>query len=220
MPKTLACIHTTSLIMGPMQQFCSDILDADTKVVHICDDTLLGEIIREGGMVKNVARRICKHAQHAADFGADVIMLTCSSAGSAVTAMKELVDVPVFAIDEAMAEQAVRMTDKIAVMATLHTTLGPTSGLVQRKADEAGKSVNIDTILCSEAFKALQAGDPEGHDQLLKQEVEKACAGYGAVILAQVSMARIIPSLDEALKPKVLTSGVTGFTRAKELLAK
>ena len=49
-----------------------------------------------------------------------------------------MIKTPVLKIDEAMAEEAVKLGRKIAVVATVASTVGPSSRLVKSKAKEAG----------------------------------------------------------------------------------
>ena len=75
--------------------------------------------------------------------GADYILFTCSSIGAAVEASAALTKVPVLRVDQPMADQAVQTGKKIGVIATLPTTLEPTSDLVKRRAAAAGKEIEL-----------------------------------------------------------------------------
>ena len=57
--------------------------------------------------------------QSAHEAGADAVMVTCSSIGPGVEVARQLLDLPIFRIDEAMAESAVNVGTRIGVAATL-----------------------------------------------------------------------------------------------------
>ena len=76
--------------------------------------------------------------QQAESLGVDAILNQCSSVGEVADAIKPFVRVPVVKVDEAMAEKAVSLGKKIAVVATVPTTVGPSVRLVEQKAKEMG----------------------------------------------------------------------------------
>ena len=69
------------------------------------------------------------YAASAQEAGADFILFTCSSIGPAVETAATLTDVPVLRVDQPMADKAVQLGKRIGVIATLSTTLEPTSDL-------------------------------------------------------------------------------------------
>ena len=100
-------------------------------------------------------------------------------------------------IDNRMAVQAVEQGSRVGIVATVATTLDPTERLIQRKATEAGKSITTKRYLVNSAFDALLSGKIDEHDRLLKAESEKAMGENDVVVLAQGSMARLVPSLEQ-----------------------
>jgi hypothetical protein len=65
--------------------------------------------------------------------------------------------VPVLRVDQPMADKAVQLGKRIGVVATLSTTLNPTSDLVRRRAAVAGKEIELKSVLCEGAFEALMS---------------------------------------------------------------
>jgi Asp/Glu/hydantoin racemase len=132
---------------------------------------------------------------------------------------QELIDVPVVRVDEAMAEQAVRMGRKIGVMATLRTTLEPTLALLDEKAEAAGVQVKLVPSLCDGAFDAVLAGDTETHDRILTRALQEDMKGVDVVVLAQASMARVVEAMGPgALSMPVLSSPELAVKRTAEVL--
>jgi Asp/Glu/hydantoin racemase len=213
----LFCIHTTSFLVAEIQETISEIL-AGHEVGHITDDGLLTELRRAGGLTSNVARKICGYALNAADAGADAIMICCSTASKAAVHVQPFVSVPIFSVDEPMAEEAVRTGTAIGVLATLPTTIKPTCDLLRRKAAAVGRQIAPHPTLCDKAFDALRHGDRAQHDALLLEEVRRSAATNDVVLLAQVSMARLLPRVGADVRVPVLASLRSGLQRGRKLL--
>jgi hypothetical protein len=134
-----------------------------------------------------------------------------------VDVARPLVGIPLFKIDEPMADAAVGMADRIGVVATLRTTLEPTKRLILARAQTQGKRIMLSERLCKGAFEAWQGGDPVTHDRLVKEAITDLLAECPVVVLAQASMARAAEGLGSA-QDRVLTSMRLGVARAVEHL--
>jgi Asp/Glu/hydantoin racemase len=132
--------------------------------------------------------------------------------------MQAAVNIPVVRIDSAMAEEAVQRATRIGVAATLPTTLQPTTRQLQEKAAELHKPVDIRSQLIEGAFARLSAGDRAGHDALLVEGLAKLASEVDVVVLAQASMARVVPQLPASTQEKFLSSPRSGILRVKSLL--
>lgn len=196
MTKRLAMIHTGSFHVPGMTELVKTVVP-DIEVFNIVDESLLQNTITAGELTPQTARRLAGYVQSAEDAGADVILVTCSSIGAAVDAARPLAAVPVLRIDEAMADAAVAMADRIGVIATLPTTLNPTSDLIRRRAQAQGKTISLVTQLCVGAFDAVLAGDTETHDRLVREGLTALMDQVDVIVLAQASMARVVDTLDD-----------------------
>jgi hypothetical protein len=117
-----------------------------------------------------------------------------------------------------MAEKAISMTDKIAVLATVPTTLDPTIRLLDMCADEAGKKITTVSGLAEGAFSAITSGDVETHDRLIAETAVKVAETCDVILLAQASMARMEEPLRELTGKIVLSSPKLGIEMVKEIL--
>jgi Asp/Glu/hydantoin racemase len=214
---TIGFIHTV-LGLPPTFAALADELVPDAEYFHIVDETLLSNTRRTGSLTATTRRRVLGHVESAADAGADLVVVTCSSIGPAVDASRAFLDVQVLRIDEPMADEAVRLGSRVGVVATLATTLQPTAELVERRAIAAGKDVEVDARVCDGAFDALQAGDRDRHDQLVREGLESVLADVDVVVLAQASMARVADTLGDVSLP-ILSSPRLGMERVAALLA-
>lgn len=197
--KTLGLIHTSATLVPVFQKLCADYLPG-VNVFNIVDDSLIKDVIAKNELTNNTARRVVNYVGSAEAAGADLIMVTCSSIGSAVEASAALTNVPVLRVDQAMADIAVQTGSKIGVIATLPTTLEPTSDLVQRRATAAGKQIELTSILCEGAFDALMSGDTDKHDQMVAKALIELSSKVDVIVLAQASMARVVDTLPDADK--------------------
>ena len=197
--KTLGLIHTSATLVPVFQQLCVQYLPG-VQVFNIVDDSLIKNVIRNNALLPETARRVVDYAGSAEAAGADFILYTCSSIGAAVETAARLTSVPVLRVDQPMADQAVRTGKRIGVIATLPTTLEPTSDLVKRRAAAAGKEIELQSRLCEGAFDALMRGDTETHDRMVAEALKELSSQVDVIVLAQASMARVVEGLNEADK--------------------
>jgi Asp/Glu/hydantoin racemase len=194
--KTLGLIHTSATLVPVFQQLCNQYLP-QVKVFNIVDDSLIKNVIACGELNPATARRVVNYVGSAEAAGADFILVTCSSIGAAVEASAALTKVPVLRVDQPMADQAVRTGTRIGVIATLPTTLQPTSDLVRRRAIAAGKEIELEAVLCEGAFEALMSGDAAAHDAMVAKALKELAGKTDVIVLAQASMARVVDMLEE-----------------------
>jgi Asp/Glu/hydantoin racemase len=199
MKKTLGLIHTSATLVPVFQQLISQSLPG-INVFNIVDDSLIKDVIAKGELTARTARRVVNYVGSAEMAGADFIMVTCSSIGAAVEASAALTGIPVLRVDQPMADLAVQKGKRIGVIATLPTTLAPTSDLVRRRAALAGKEIELTSRLCEGAFDALMSGNAALHDSMVAEALKELSAGVDVIVLAQASMARVVDGLSEAVK--------------------
>jgi len=197
--KTLGLVHTSATLVPIFAELCSKYLP-HVKIFNIVDDSLIKNTIACGELTPDTSRRVVNYAGSAQDAGADFILFTCSSIGPAVEAAAMLTKVPVLRVDQPMADQAVQLGKRIGVIATLPTTLEPTSDLVKRRAAAAGKEIVLVSKLCEGAFDALMSCDAATHDKKVGDALRHLSTEVDVIVLAQASMARVVDTLSEADK--------------------
>jgi len=199
MAKTLALIHTTPVLIANFTELCKELVPG-VPTFHIVDESLIKNTIQAGRLEKKTIRRLVNHVESAGEAGADAVLVTCSSIGPAVAVARQLFDFPVFRIDEPMAEKAVRSGQRIGALATLRTTLDPTVKLLEDTAGRQGRPCEIVSSLCEGAFEAVCSGDGQTHDRLVREKLLDMMQRVDVVVLAQASMARIIPQIPEGTR--------------------
>jgi len=195
--KTLGLIHTSATLVPVFAQLCKAKLP-QVETFNIVDDSLIRAIGVKGSLTPDIARRVAGYITSAEAGGADFILVTCSSIGPAVEASASSVGVPVLRVDQPMADKAIQTGRRIGVIATLPTTLNPTSDLVLRRAMLAGKTIELTSQLCEGAFAALMSGDGAKHDTLVAAALKELAEKVDVIVLAQASMARVVDGLAEA----------------------
>lgn len=188
--QKLGIIHTVSKLAPTFAELAGELLPGVETTV-IADDLLLKRTVRDGAVDDVTRNRLRSHVAALADFGVDAVLVTCSSVGGVVDEIASGADVPVLRVDRAMAERAVTLGARVGVLATLPTTLTPTTQLVEAAAREAGRAVTVVSRLCDGAFDALDRGDAARHDAIIAEELDRLAAEVDVVVLAQASMARI-----------------------------
>ncbi len=196
-PKTLGLIHTSATLVPVFAQLCKEKLPG-VEIFNIVDDSLVKNIREAGAITPAISRRVADYLKSAESAGAEQILVTCSSIGPAVEAGAKLIGVPVLRVDQPMADMAVATDKKIGVVATLSTTLEPTADLFLRRAEKAGKKIELTSKLCEGAFEALMSGDTATHDAKVAAALKELSQQMDVIVLAQASMARVV----DALKPE------------------
>ena len=204
-PSTIAVIHTSPATIEVFGQLLARQLPG-ARVINLLDDSVLPQLRDNGGDVAAIAARWQQYAQIARERGAQVILNACSSIGELCAPVEHALGVPVVRVDAAMAASAVASARRVAVVATLHSTLGPTTRLLEAAAREQAHAIEVVPVLVEGAYAALIAGDREGHDRLVAEALARAAGAADRVVLAQASMARVLPRLTGAERSKCLTS--------------
>jgi Asp/Glu/hydantoin racemase len=218
--KKIAILHT-SFVFVSIEPVITDLiaeLIPEADVMHFVDSDVLATVMREEGISPKSEARMIHLAKAAEAAGADIIFSACSSLGPALDAAARNVVTPVVKIDEAMAMLAARDGNRVGVLATVPTTLGPTSDLIRAKAAESGRAISIDQRLCKGAFSVLMSGDRERHDAMVIEQARDLAKFTDTIVLAQASMNRLAAVIQDKTKVRVLSSPRLGVEYLAERL--
>ena len=215
MPK-LFFIHTVAALAPRFKALAGEIMPG-WKTLALVDESLLQDTIERGTLSPKTVQRLTGHVFSMADAGADAIVVTCSTLGGAVDLIRPLSPAPLFRIDRGMAEEAVQGAHRIGVLATLPTTLEPTTALLKSTAHDAGRDTKIVSHLCQGAFEQLSNGDAAGHDAAVAAGFDTLAGSVDLVVLAQASMASALDRRQTAVP--YLTSPEIGLRYVARQLA-
>lgn len=207
----IAFLHTGAVVIPPVAELAREHLPGAATINYL-DDKIVADL-GDDERAASVPERIADLVSAARSAGADIVMLTCSSISHLAGPTADRVGIPVLRIDEAMADEAVTIGSRIAVLATLATTLTPTTALIRERAAIAGASPEIVSEVIDGAFAAVSAGDRPAHDRLVGAAIERAARSADVVVLAQASMATAAAGV--RVDVPVLTSLEPGIKRLR-----
>ena len=216
--KTLYTINTVNNFMGMIYEPCGKVFEEknpDVKIYNIMDDSLLVDTRTYNGMTPTIASRMLNYAKAAEASGADGVLVTCTSVNEATKFIRPLMNIPILNIEEPVAEMAVKNGKKIGILGTIPTSPAALGRVVQEKAAELGKEIELVPVVAEGAFDVLCAGDVKKHDEMVCESLEKLAKEVDVIAFSQISMSLI--DLPETEVP-VYRIGESGFQKIKEMM--
>lgn len=208
---------TTPELIELVERELRDAIGPEAEFVNFQDPSILTEVREERYVTSTATARLVSLFMAAVNAGADAILNCCSSVGGVADAAQDIArfsGVPIVRIDEDMCRAAVRAGTRIAVMATLSSTLEPTKDTIRRVAREMNKRVELIDALLEGAFNLSQ-------DEFKSRMLEKAkeVKGQADVILfAQGSMAYCEGIIKETCVKPVFSSPSYGAEAIRKAL--
>ncbi|WP_152362324.1 aspartate/glutamate racemase family protein [Microlunatus speluncae] len=210
----VAFIHTGAVVIPTFAELANNHLPG-VEVQHLLDDKIVADL-GLGAESSRIADRLAALGRAAAAAGSSAVIFSCSSISGYAEELERQLGLPVLRIDEAMADRAVGAGARIAVIATLPTTVRPTAALLRERAERAGRTVELTELVVDGAFAAVSSGDRTTHDRLVGAAITAAAESHDVIVLAQASMAGAAGAVSVGVE--VLTSPELGMRRAAEVL--
>ncbi len=182
--------------------------------MNVLDDSLSADLASVSGVLDAVMyARVMKLANYAVDAGAEAIFFTCSAFGPCLEAVARAHSrIPVLKPNEAMVQQAADVGGRIGLIASFASTLTTIPAEFQDGTD-------LHCALAAGALEALHRGDIAAHEQAIVESARAlAKAGCSTIALAQFSMARAAPAVQQALGLPVLTTPASAVRLLKKRL--
>ncbi|MFZ4407892.1 MAG: aspartate/glutamate racemase family protein [Paracraurococcus sp.] len=209
MPR-IALIHAGAVSIPPVEAAFAA-LWPEATCMNLLDDSLFADR-GAGALPPGMTDRFLALARYAAGTGADGILFTCSAFGPCIAAAAAaLAPLPVLKPNEAMVEAACAAGRRIGLLATFPGTLATMPA-------EFPAGVTLVPHLVEGAFAALQAGDMAEHDRLVV-DAARHLADCDAIALAQFSLSRAAPAVEQALGRAVLTTPGSAVRKLRGLLS-
>ncbi len=198
----IALIHALAHSVAPINEaLARDWPDAVR--MNLLDDSLSADLARGGrGLDADMHQRFEQLTAYAEGTGAQAILFTCSAFGPCIeAAARRRPHLPVLKPNEAMVADAVADGRRIGLVASFAPTL-------QSMPPEFPPGADLRTELAEGAMQALDRRDGTAHDAAVVAAAQRlAAAGCGVIALAQFSMARARPVVQQALPGlRVLTT--------------
>ncbi|MCF7944158.1 MAG: aspartate/glutamate racemase family protein [Spirochaetia bacterium] len=216
--KKVGVIHTFLYSVEDLKKLFAELVP-EVEMINIIDDSLLKEVLANGGPTNAVKRRICNYAQELEASGCSMILNQCSSVGEVADLAQNIISIPYVKVDKPMAKEAIALGNNIGVVGTAYTTLGPSARLVRNTAVEMkAEDVIVNECFADGAYNALlNEGNKEKHDKILMETIDKACEENDVVCLAQGSMLSLVEVCKNKPVP-VLHSFHSGVAQIRDIL--
>jgi hypothetical protein len=230
MKELLVLVHTVTPLLPVFDRLVVQKLPG-VRVKHILDEPLLEAVRLRGGLAEDDAGRLKAHIDLAEAIGAKCVLVTCSTISPLVDSVLAGAQIPVFKIDEAMLDAAVRLGPRIGVLAKPV----PGAKAPAARAGEGGGLHRRDQTHWFRALDALLASDGGPMTNMLSAAIaavaavrmrscwrRPTCAGAGSA----VRLRRTKPVLSAApgagtaadiffrMKHLAIKSPLWGFQRA------
>ncbi|MEU1289523.1 arylsulfatase [Kitasatospora sp. NPDC005856] len=223
----LALLHTSSVHV-PVFDALRDREHPGLPLRHVVSEGLLARARTDGPDA--VAGDIDRVLAPAVAAGAAAVLCTCSTIGGVAESRAAVLGVPVLRVDRPMAAAAVavapgggRATTRIAVIAALAGTVGPTVALVDEEAARSDRPVTVTATVVDGAWERFESGDRDGYLTAVAAAVGAVDGvdgvdGADVIVLAQASMADAAHRV--ATGVPVLSSPAPGLRAAAAAVAR
>jgi len=208
---TVAFIHASRAAIEPVANYFTA-QAPELDCVHLLDDGIM-RFLADQDHVRSENRFQSMAATARDTYGASLIVLTCSAVPrETMDALRVAAGVPLFKIDEPMAQLAAACGKRIGVLTTFPATLATTRSLLE----EAEPGIAVVWEMEEQALQCLLAGDQAGHDELFLAAARRlAKRQVEAVVLAQVSMARLQSQVERIVQVPVFNSLATSLAAVR-----
>ena len=210
-------LHTAPALVPVFDRLISEAASQYT-LRHILRDDLLKRSVEAERATPEILQEAADVMVEAASTRPAAVICTCSTIGESVDLAQAEATCAIFRIDQPMASEAVSRGRRIHVMATLATTIGPTTRLLEREAAAASKQVGLTSEVVPEAGSLLLAGRKDEYIACVSRAIESAAANCDVIVLAQASMAQAAAHAKTGAVP-VLSSTEIGIKSLLKQLA-
>ena len=216
MGRIVGMVHTLCPNVRVFNELISKTIPG-VEVVHLVDEGLSSlsgkqhheRIVRRLGILSTLAK----------ESGAEIIMLTCTAFGRLADEVKEMVNIPVFAVLEIIADETADLTDSIGILGTHPGTLASASEIIREEAALRGNKITVKTLLCEGAFDAIKREDWNTHDSIVLKHLATLMEEVKVIVIPQPSMERVLNQAPELAQRKpVMTSARLAVQRLKDEL--
>jgi len=200
-----------------MERELKEQLGAYVELMNYAAPSVLEEIRKTGYVTAAPAAKMVRTYMEAVEAGADAILSICSSVGDVANSVQDLakyLGVPIIMVNEEMCREAIRKGNKIAIMATLPTSIDPTRNIILRVSREMGKHVEVITVLVDGAYGL----DEEQFKARMTAAAEKIAGQADVIVFAQGSMAYCEKFIADRFQILVLSNPYYGVKALKAAL--
>jgi Asp/Glu/hydantoin racemase len=180
---TIGFLHTAQVHVDTF----TELVGSQARTRHVVDESLLADA-RAHGVDDALRDRLIAQLQAAAD-RSGVVVCTCSTISGEAERLASHIAVPVIRIDRPLAQSAVSLGQRVAVVAAVESTVAPTSILLHEVADDEGVELELSVVPCFDAWPHFERGDTHAYLQSIARHVNDFPDPVDVFVLAQASMA-------------------------------
>lgn len=188
-------------------------------VVNTVDEYLASDPAEKGEFTVTNLNRLHALLRCAEMTEPDAIVVTCSTLTPPAETLRPLIKTPLVTIDGMMLRTAVATGSKITLLATAQSTINPGVTGLKAAAAKAGKTVDIETVVCDAAYTAIKKMDKEAHDREVLAAAEKL-KGRDVILLAQASMGHLRDEIQKRTGTPTFASPPLCIEELKQILGK
>ena len=216
MGRKVGMVHAGCFNVRLFNELTTEIMPG-VEVVHLVDEGLPS--LSDKQYHERVVRRLGMLSSFAEESGAEIVMLTCTAFGRLTDEIKGMVNIPVLAVLEIVADEAMELSESIGILATHPGALVSASEIIQEQAALTGKKVEVKPLLCGGAFDALRREDWATHDRIVLKRLNEPMVDVKVIVIPQPSIERVLKKIPEASrKVPILSSPHLAVQRLKEKL--
>lgn len=185
----IALVSVTLNAVNPMTRHFQE-KKPEWQIRNYLDSYLLDKVKEEGGINDSSMKRMFDMLATACEDGADGVLLTCTIFSPYARLFSRLLSKPVICPDQAMLKQVAAKEGKTAILCTFTGTVETTRNLYYSCCRELGREETVDMVVLPEAYEAINRGDGETFDRIIREKIAELDGSYDQLVLAQISMAR------------------------------
>jgi hypothetical protein len=193
-------------------------LGPDVEILVYAVPEVLQDITDAGHVTTTASAKWISTYIKAVDDGADAVLSVCSTVADIAYSMQEAADymgVPILIINEEMCREAIKQGKRIAIVATLQTSIEPTKKIIARVSREMGRhDVEVTAVHIDGGYGLEQ----EKLKALMADKVSKIADQVDVIIFSQGSMAYCQEHVATSTGKTVLSNPYFGAKALKNAL--
>lgn len=203
--RKLALLHTVPSVLASFPALVRESV-GEVDIYNTFDDYLVIDTNRNNGTFGQVnVERLYSLMRVLEKTDADLLLASCSSLTPALEGMRWMFSKPLVCIDGEMLRQTVAGGPRVLVVASNASASNASGRSLELVSAREGKKLDVEFVVVDAAFKALLAGDREGHDRLIVEAVA-GTRDKDTIMLAQASIAHLQDRVAEATGIRTLSS--------------
>lgn len=197
---TVGFFHTSPHHAATFRSLVAELLP-DASVIEVVDEIVLDQARRLGVRDVRVLGAVADRLAELVD--ADIVVCTCSTLGGVAEHVGREAGSTVVRVDRAMVDRAVEIAvegaGRVAVVAAVESTVGPTRELFDEVMLATGAVLQVDAHVIEGAWQLFETGDLEGYLDAIASRLPSIAAEVDVVVLAQASMAPAVGRVEHTV---------------------